>query len=771
MAEMQYLASLKRVMSERTRKEKGIHSIAFPIAEKIERPQTQLKEHSMKVRASEYVMDRSQAYTRDVANAHSDIESKSEESSRRYIDSLMFVVPILNRKAHVFMGPVRSGYAECMSLFEESFLQQQMSHCEAILKCTAALVDGLAHETDDLVRSIELMNQARFCYAAGKDVQVSACSHVKSESLTCRLKVGDLLQQAYEFGARSNRLLCRACSACNLAAFRSFLNDHRRAHEFSTKAISLAMDPCCLTSDEFVGSQEICLRVLTAAARTQGKALLHRGDDFISSYEQAWNFASRLPDKFEALKCRIREEYLTALGAESARVVSLNAKSKPAGGQVFSRPLGTLLSRAHQEERTEVSLPLHSKLVFTLAVANACILQNAQRCHLARRQLNDLRQRGPSLVEAAIKLQTVFRGHLSRQSFERLSIEQRRRCALFLQRRVTEKLFEVSLSRRLGLQLRNSFSTCSHQLSLQPTPGDITVMLLGVADAMANGPTDGLSRLLVAHGLSARDLIDVGATAITEKEAQRKAINTIVERVAKTLTLERGNVLIEGNAIFNYFDPEARGTISLLKCRQALQTFGYSELEVEEGMAEMICRYGLEKDQNMLHPHFLELYVSLASNSAKTSASQCEAVTAPSHLPPFLLPSANAAAFTLQSAWKGTLARRMCCQKLGKQVTRLELGVVLRRVPAVVRMKKSSLLLDAACTGSRACRVACCSLRHQSIGPVVPSKEGDHVRPPHQTAGPPPAPAVAPAERRLLHTEVVAEPRGAETPEAGEAGE
>ena len=142
---------------------------------------------------------------------------------------------------------------------------------------------------------------------------------------------------------------------------------------------------------------------MTAASLVQGRALLHWGEDFIGLYERAWNYASKLSDKFEILKSRMREEYLTALRAESARVSSFRARKTPLR-QIFSHPFDGFLARMHKEEKREVSLPLHSKLVFTLAVANACILQNAQRSHLARSKLRSLKGMDPNLAFAASKL-------------------------------------------------------------------------------------------------------------------------------------------------------------------------------------------------------------------------------------------------------------------------------------------------------------------------------------------------------------------------------
>ena len=179
MSEMQYLASLKRVMSERSKKEKQIPSVAYQAAGRLDN-MVPSREQGVRVSTTP-LADRYYPYSRDAAMTRSGVEGKQRKASSRYNDSLMLVVPILNKRAHKFMGPVRSGYAECNALFEDSLRNQNMSHCDAILKCTAALVEELSYETDHLVRSIQLMNQARFYFATGEQVEVLSFLCLKSE--------------------------------------------------------------------------------------------------------------------------------------------------------------------------------------------------------------------------------------------------------------------------------------------------------------------------------------------------------------------------------------------------------------------------------------------------------------------------------------------------------------------------------------------------------------------------------------------------------------
>ncbi|EKX49233.1 hypothetical protein GUITHDRAFT_151478 [Guillardia theta CCMP2712] len=146
-----------------------------------------------------------------------------------------------------------------------------MSHCDAILKCTAALVEELSYDSDHVVRSIQLMNQARFYFATGEQVE---------------WQIGELLQRSCVFADCSNDMLCKACSSCNLAFFQSLINDHKAAYEHSNKAMSCATDPCCLTSDEFVDSQEVRGR---AARRdlTRAEGVLESNDSRVAGAGQS----------------------------------------------------------------------------------------------------------------------------------------------------------------------------------------------------------------------------------------------------------------------------------------------------------------------------------------------------------------------------------------------------------------------------------------------------------------------------------------------------
>mmetsp|Transcript_32100 Transcript_32100/g.102221 ORF Transcript_32100/g.102221 Transcript_32100/m.102221 type:complete len:752 (-) Transcript_32100:1259-3514(-) len=672
MSEMQYLASLKRVMSERSKKEKQIPSVAYQAAG---RPDNMVlgREQGVRVSTSSHLADRYYPYSKDAAMTRSGVEGKQRKASSRYNDSLMLVVPILNKRAHKFLGPVRSGYAECNALFEDSLRNQNMSHCDAILKCTAALVEELSYDSDHVVRSIQLMNQARFYFATGEQVE---------------WQIGELLQRSCVFADCSNDMLCKACSSCNLAFFQSLINDHKAAYEHSNKAMSCATDPCCLTSDEFVDSQEVCWRVMTAASLVQGRALLYWGEDFIGVYERAWNYASKLSDKFEVLKSRMREEYLTALRAESARISSFRARKNPLR-QIFSHPFDGFLVRMHKEEKREVSLPLHSKLVLTLAVANANILQNAQRCHIARSKLRSLKGMNPNLAFAASKLQNVFRAHLSKHKCQNALLKRRSRSALFLQKRVTEKLFEMTLSRRLVLQQRNKFGF-GNGSRLQPgrlVPRSLEQMLLNLWDPSVEMRQTELASLFLMSGMSARDFqefCDHAATpTLKDKRAKSNAVDHALELFARTLTLQDRNAIREAHAIFRHSDTNGQGSVSFLQCRQVLQTFGYSDGEIERGIDDVVSWYGIESFEMVMHPHFLDLYVSVSSNLVHVSSSPSDVPSPPLYAPSFLLPSAASAAFTLGSAWKATLARRRLCERMQKHVTRLGLGKALRDLPAM----------------------------------------------------------------------------------------